>query len=295
MAQQIIYTPDPARGWRPWGILVPFLGMALFVLPHDLVALWLLHLHLFQRGVGPIGFTGFVTFLVLAFGTACLVILAWVRFVERRSLASIGLTRAKPLRTFLAGHLTGSVMVVAIVLGDWVCGAFGVGGYATAFQSPSDLGAIAVLLVCFAVQSSVEEIVFRGWMLSAIAAKFGVAAGVAVSTLMFALVHFDPHAPVLFGATAILFSLFACAWSLRTGNVWGIMGFHAGWNWLTAVGFELTVTGLDVHEPALLVKLIPVGPAVLTGGKYGPEASIFCVVVLAVGLAFELIRRRIAR
>jgi hypothetical protein len=72
-------------------------------------------------------------------------------------------------------------------------------------------------------------------------------------------------------------------------------GFHAGWNWLTAVWFELTVTGLDVHEPALLVKLITVGPAMLTDAKYGPEASVFCVSVLAVGLAFELIRRRIAR
>jgi hypothetical protein len=37
------------------------------------------------------------------------------------------------------------------------------------------------------------------------------------------------------------------------------MGWHGGWNWMLAVGFELRVTALDAHLPALLVKLIPVG------------------------------------
>ena len=37
-------------------------------------------------------------------------------------------------------------------------------------------------------------------------------------------------------------ALFACAWVLRARNVLGIMGWHAGWNWLLAVGFGLPLT-----------------------------------------------------
>jgi len=42
------------------------------------------------------------------------------------------------------------------------------------------------------------------------------------------------------------------------------MGWHAAWNWLLATGFELRVTGLDAHMPALLVNLAPSGPGYLT-------------------------------
>jgi hypothetical protein len=55
------------------------------------------------------------------------------------------------------------------------------------------------------------------------------------------------------------------------------MGWHSGWNWLLAVGFGLPLTGLDVGIPALLVDLRVVGPAWLTGGEQGPEASVVCL------------------
>lgn len=94
-------------------------------------------------------------------------------------------------------------------------------------------------------------------MLSAIAAKFGVVVAIALSSLTFLLLHYDPHASVLFAINVILFAVFASCWALSTRYIWGVMGWHAGWNWLLATGFELRVTGLDAHLPALLVKLNP--------------------------------------
>ena len=66
------------------------------------------------------------------------------------------------------------------------------------------------------------------------------------------------------------------------------MGWHAGWNWLLAVGFEVPVTGLDVHLPALLVKLTPIGPDALTGGAEGPEGSFLCSLFFAGASALLL-------
>ena len=60
------------------------------------------------------------------------------------------------------------------------------------------------------------------------------------------------------------------------------MGWHAGWNWFAGVGFGVPITGLDVHLPALLQKLVPVGPDYLTGGLDGPEGSVLTLAMLAI-------------
>jgi len=290
MTSRDIYAADQAKGWRPWGALVPFLGLAFVALTVVGLTSVLQYAHLVDANESPVGLIGFAAFLLLPFTALGLAVLAWVRFVERRPLATIGLAAQHGTRTFLLGHLTAVAMVSSIVAGIWIVGGFRAGYYAPAFHSPAGLGGIAVLLACFALQSSVEEILFRGWMLSAIAAKFGVAIAIVLSSLVFTVMHYDPHAGVIFTVNVFLFAVFACCWAIRTGNVWGVMGWHAGWNWLLATGFELRVTSLDAHLPALLVQMIPRGPDYLTGGAEGPEGSIVCSLALAGGLAFVGLR-----
>jgi membrane protease YdiL (CAAX protease family) len=280
-----IYAAGPAKGWRPWGVLVPFLGLAFVVVSVGLLQIALQHANFLDTRENPIGLTGFATFLVLPFTVLGLVILAWVRFVERRPLASIGLASHHLVPTFLRGHLTGIAMAMAIVAGIWIAGDFTAGAFGRAFASPQALAGIALLLGCFALQSSMEELLFRGWMLSAISIKFGVVIAVAVSSAVFTLLHYDPDANWLFVTNAFLFGVFACCWSLKIGNIWAVMGWHAGWNWAFATGFELRVTSLDAHEPALFLKLIPIGSRYFTGGAQGPEASLVCTFMLVGALA----------
>jgi hypothetical protein len=286
-------TPLPrnaAKGWQPWGAFVPFLGMAFVASTVISLTAVLQRVGLVDAEENPIGLPGFIAFLLLPFSALAVVVLAWVRLVERRPLAAIGLGGAHRARTFLCGLLAGVAMVTAIVAGIWIAGGLHVVSVGRPFHSLASLGSIAILLVCFALQSSVEELFFRGWMLSAIAAKFRVVWAVLLSSFMFNILHFDPRANWIFVLNVFLFAVFASCWVIRTGNVWGVMGFHGGWNWLLAVGFELRVTALDAHLPALLVKLTPVGSDYLTGGIEGPEGSILCTMVLTCGIAYQLMR-----
>jgi|HubBroStandDraft_6_1064221.scaffolds.fasta_scaffold33053_4 membrane protease YdiL (CAAX protease family) len=284
--RRAIYAAEPARGWLAWGILVPVLGIAFVIATVISLQVLLQHNHLLDSHENPVGLTGFVAFLLLPFGALGLVVLAWVRFVERRPLAGIGLARGIAMSAFIRSHLTGVAMASAIVAGIWLSGAYTAGPLVPAFHSAGALGAIAILLLCFGLQSSVEELLFRGWMLSTISLKFGVVAAVIISSAVFDLLHFDPGSGWIFGINVFLFAVFACCWCLRSGNVWGAMGWHAGWNWMFATGFELRVTGLDAHEPALLVRLIQHGPVYLTGGAEGPEASCVTTILLAGAIAF---------
>jgi uncharacterized protein len=287
-----IYSAEPARGCLPWGILAPFLGFAFIVVTVGSLQVLLQHVHLLDATENPIGLIGFAAFLLLPFGALGVVVLAWVYYIERRPLATIGLGGNRRAWIFVRGHLTGIAMASSIVVGIWITHSFAVGAFGKAFQSPDAIAGIALLLACFALQSSAEELLFRGWMLSVISARMGVVIAVAISSAVFTLLHYDPGAGWIFGVNVFLFAVFACCWSLRTGNIWGVMAWHAGWNWILATGFGLRVTGLDAHEPALIVTLTPTGPAYFPGGFEGPEGSLLCTLVLATGIGFLVWRSR---
>ena len=285
------FSDAPARGWLPWGVLAPLLAILFVVIPALATLRPLEVAGLTDGGGDPVGTEGLVVFLLLPFGLTGALVLLWVRFVERRPLATIGLSWPGGARTFLIGLAIGAATIFAVVAASWSAGALAAWGYGPALASPAALGSIALLLLAFAVQASVEELLFRGWMLSAVARKFNVPAAVVLSSAVFAFLHFSRGQPLLVTLNVVLFALFACCWALKAGNIRGVMGWHVGWNWLLATGFELPVTGLDADVPALVVRLVPAGPDYLTGGPQGPEGSIFCTLFFLIGIAFIGLRR----
>lgn len=285
MTPRAIYSGEPARGWIPWGALAPILGIAFVIAPAILISLGLERVGLVDSDWEPQGAAGFIAFLLLPFAAMAALVFGWVRFVEKRPLSSIGL-RGAGVGSLLRGHLIGCATILAVVLAIWLASAYQAASFAPALRSPGALLEIAALLLCFVIQASSEEILFRGWLLSAIARKFNLPLAVVLSTLVFCLLHYSPGQPWFVTVNLVLFALFACAWALRTHNIWGVMGWHAGWNWLLATGFQLPVTGLNIGAPALLIELIPRGPDYLTGGPQGPEGSLFCGAFFLVAIAY---------
>lgn len=291
MRSTALYSSESARGWLPWGVLAPFLCILFVAIPAVAGSKVLQYFQLADAKWQPIGMLGLASFLVVPFAATGLLVVAWVRFVERRSLASIGLTRPGGGAPFMRGLGIGiatSALVVAMI---WIAGGYVAQGYATAFASPAALLNIAILLLCFIVQAGVEEIIFRGWLMSVLARKFNLVIAVAITCFVFAALHFGRQTPWHDTVLTLLFSLFACCYALKAGNIWGVMGWHAAWNWLLAVGFEVPVTGLDAKMPALLVKLVPQGSHFLNGGAQGPEGSVLCGLFFVIAIAWLLSRK----
>jgi membrane protease YdiL (CAAX protease family) len=276
---QMIFSDEAPKGWIPPSIAAPFICIFLVatsMLPGDL---GLAYLGLTDPMGPPRGPFGFFLMLV-SFIALGLAVAGWIHWVERRSLASVGLCGEQALRKFLTGLAIGIAMMGAIVVAITLSGGYHVADLAPALTSPAALGWIALLLAGFVVQASVEEFVFRGWLLSTVMRRWNIIAAFIVSSATFTFVHFSPRTPLLMLTMTFVFSIFACSWVRRSNSIWGVMGWHAGWNWFGATGFDVPITGLDVGLPAMIVRLVPVGPAYLNGAGEGPEASVFTLALL---------------
>lgn len=288
-----IFSSEPHRGWLPWALFSPvvcILLVALSSVPVDHALEWI---GVMDASRQPSSAAAFCLNLLLPFAAMGTAVGAWSHFVERRSPATLGLVGVRRLRSYVAGLAIGVGMVALAVLSIWVAGGYTAKAVLPALTSPASLLWIALLLPCFAFQSGVEEFIFRGWLLSAATRRWNLVAGFIASSAAFTFLHFSPHQPLREVIMAFTFGLFACAWAWRAGSIWGVMGWHAGWNWFTGVGFAVPITGFDLKLPALLIELTPAGPDMLTGGPAGPESSVLTIALLAAATLLLLLWPRL--
>ena len=83
--------------------------------------------------------------------------------------------------------------------------------------------------------------------------------------------------------SAGLIGLVFCLSLWRTGSLWWAIGFHAAWDWAQSFLYGVPDSGLMVKGH--LFATYPSGPAFLSGGLTGPEASLFLLPVLAAAVA----------
>ena len=120
MIARAIYSDEPAKGWMPWGALAPFLCFVFIVAPLLGVSNVLQSLQLMDAKDHPLGLAGLLAFLLGPFSVMALVVLAWVRFVERRSPATIGLGGPDRATTFLRGLAVGLATSFGVVVAIWL-------------------------------------------------------------------------------------------------------------------------------------------------------------------------------
>jgi len=281
-----IYSDDIAKGWIPWGLFAPLLSMFFIlgaVLPIDTL---LTNAGFIDKDGTFTGVIGFIIFLFSAFSILAGIIVLWVKYIERRSLCTIGISGHKPIITLWKGHLLGIVMSGLIVLIITLLGGYKLGEVFPSFFSPTNLIAILILFFGFTLQSGAEEMLFRGWLFSVVTRKFNLVIGMLFSAGVFTLLHYTPDPPWYVHINSFLFSIFACYLVLITGTLWLAIGFHAGWNWFIGTGFEIPITGIDLDIRALVAQLTPNEEVWLTGGSNGPENSVICFFTLLLGIIF---------
>ena len=188
--------------------------------------------------------------LVTALYCGALLILVtafYIRRIEKRPLATIGISRGRIARRYLVGFGIGVLMLALTV---WP--AFLIEEVVWIGFTPL----VAIFFGAFVIQGASEEVLFRGMLLSGISRKMGVFWAVVLSSALFAVMHiasFDGilHLLVLFALGALMAVV-----TIRTNSLWAAFGLHTAWNFVSGLlssgnagGVEMDYSILTIGDP----------------------------------------------
>lgn len=205
---------------------------------------------------------------------------------QRRHPLELALHRWRGLAVGLAiGALMCAVVVAAIAA---------LGGYVVTgvdWSRPA-AGEIWVLGVVAGVS---EELIFRGMVFRLVESAVGTWGALVVSGALFGLIHRANPQATWAGAVAIAIEAglsFGLLYAL-TRSLWVVIGVHAAWNVVQGAVFGIDVSGSGTGSGVLISH--PAGPVLLSGGRFGIEASVVsvaCWTLLSIGCAVLLVRGR---
>ena len=228
----------------------------------------------------------------MAHAVGCLIILGvyalLVRFGEDRAPNELSI-KAAPLE-LLMGGIVGAVAFTA-VMAIMICFRL----YDFTYTGPAPAWHAAGL----ALESRVfEEVLVRGIVLRLAWRAFGPLPAFIISALLFGAGHFpNPGAtPFTTACVAIEAGIMLASLYALTGRLWVSIGFHAAWNFTQGYLFGAAVSGGDFGNA--IAKSTARGglPNWLTGGSFGPEASLPALTIcLGIGVASLWIAWRMGR
>lgn len=217
---------------------------------------------------------------------ACAILLAtWImtRFVDRRPLYTIGLSRHHALRDLAVGLGVGAVWLAASVGSAWAAG-WAHPTIAAGFSVWKLL--VAVISLTFNVLT--QQLLLCGYIFQTLRSRSGVGVALVLSAGLFVAYHagaFEgswlPAVNVFAAATVF------CLAYVLTGNLWLPAGIHVAWNVLLGPVLGLTVSGNGELGLGWSVFAIE-GPPLFTGGSFGLEGGLLVTLSTAALIAVFL-------
>ena len=190
----------------------------------------------------------------------------------------------KGLRQTGYGLLLGFGFISLVMLIMWLTGSYHIKGF-------NSISAFWPFLIISVQAGIVEEIFSRGIIFRIAEDGIGTWRSILLSAFIFGFLHiWNPNATVFSSVSiALTAGVILAMLYVITRKLWVPIGMHIGWNFTLGGIYGAPVSG---GEPGGILASTFSGPDWLTGGAFGPEAS---VITLSVFILFGiyLIRKSI--
>lgn len=244
-----------------WLLLLFFVTAAAFGLPLQWAVDQL------PAGNNGLQFAGLLT----ACGTAMACYVVAVLLGEGRAPRELALGPA--VRELVAGAVLGLLMM-SVLMGVLALTHL----YDVTWVGPTSAWTGAGLAVQAAVT---EELWVRALLLRLVWRVLGPVRAFAVVAVVFAALHLaNPGATALAAATVAMAGLMFSAMYALTGRLWLPIGLHFAWNFAQGYLFGASVSGGDLGGSVAVSTAHAGSASWLTGGAFGPEASVFALVLI---------------
>jgi len=217
------------------------------------------------------------------------------RFVDKRPYADFGfhLDRHWWLH-FGFGAAVGIFILTGIFLSLWAAGWVTItGGTITKDNIPFIL-AFLLNVIVYAIIAVNEELTFRGYQLKnlteglsgkRISPRNAILLAFLFSSAFFGFAHLGNENATALSTINIVIIGFALALPyLLTGELGLSIGFHLTWNLFEGTVYGFPVSGIMPTTHLLAIQQS--GPDLWTGGAFGPEAGLICILWMLIGCIF---------
>jgi membrane protease YdiL (CAAX protease family) len=253
----------------------------------------------FQRGGFGVSEEFTLVAVVLTIPPVILMTWLFVRFIDRRTFASLGVRWPDGGRSAALRQLAAASLGALAVLGVWVAAVLALpdtlaairfAGVSPEFaQGPSwwPLPPVLLLLLLlpgFLLAAGLEEWVMRGYVYRALRERWPAWIAALVSSLFFSLLHaWNPSISLLALLNILLAGMVLTALVERTGSLWSATFAHGVWNFAIACLLSVPLSGVPMFH---LLKVSIAGDPRMTGDGFGPEGSLALTVIGLLLTAF---------
>jgi len=212
---------------------------------------------------------------ISAFGAAGV-----MSFLEHRPVGSYGLPVQQAFGNFFwQGVLLGFLEISAVIGLIYAFGGYSFG--ALALHGPQIVRWAVLWALCLTFVGLFEEFLFRGYALFTLSSGVSFWLAASLLSLLFAAVHLENSGEGRVGVAGVfVVGMLWCFTVRRTGSLWFAVGMHAAFDFGETFLYSVPDSGMVL--PGHLSDATLHGPAWLTGGTVGPEASVFDFVLLFI-------------
>ncbi|MBT3319652.1 MAG: CPBP family intramembrane metalloprotease [Clostridia bacterium] len=223
------------------------------------------------------------TFMLITFFSMVVLIgfvIIQVRAIDRRKLYTIGMTKKRVVRSYLIGIGIGAALLLVMLVPTLITerGSISYNGFRPI---------LIVFLFAFIIQSAAEEILFRGYLMTALGNRVSTFWAVMISSAVFALLHLiNGGATVSSIVQVFLLGALFAFYVVRSGNIWGACGMHFAWNFVQGLFTEIRIAGVSMDYSIIKFKNVDFYPEV--GNWIGNPTDLIPIALFLVAIALML-------
>ena len=208
---------------------------------------------------------------------SAVILLLFVKYFEKTTFEYFGFSKENYLEAIKVGTglaIFSIVGIVAILLMS--------DNLSLSLSKDLKIGIIIILIILVLIQGFLEEVVFRGYLMTRLAAKKGKWIAIILSSIFYLVFRMsNPSTSKLDLINIFLISIVMSLLYWYFDNILVIAIFHAFWNCISGVILGFNISGIRVSDSLFAVKAIS-DKQILIGGSYGIEGSIIATVFFAI-------------
>ena len=216
----------------------------------------------------------FYTGICINFFISIVLVFFFRKTFDRKSFKSLGFEWSGFGKERTGGFFTGILLTTVIATVLWLMQLL------QWFITDVDAAGLLIVFALLMLVAIFEELVFRGYLLNNLMESLPKEAALFVSALLFAAFHLlNPDFNLIAFINIFIAGVLLGINYIYTKNLWFAIFFHFSWNFFQGPVLGFQVSGIEL--PTLLQQNSN-GSILLTGGKFGLEASWLVTIAMSL-------------